>query len=65
MIIIGFDPATYEVNENGDTLTLTVRVLNGTISEERNITIRVTTAGGSAQGENHSCVSGTRDYSSS
>ena len=63
MIIIGFDPATYQVNENGGTVTLTVKVLNGTISGGRNIPIRVTTAGDSAQGKNHSCVAVTYDYS--
>ena len=45
-IIIGFKPTDYEVRENGDTVTLTVRVLNGDISEERSILVRVTTAQG-------------------
>ena len=50
-IIIGFDPATYTVNEADGTVTLTVKVLNGTISEERTIPVRVTTADGTAQGK--------------
>ena len=50
-IIIGFDPDTYEVNEADGTVTLTVKVLNGTISEERSIPVRVTTADGTAQGK--------------
>ena len=51
-IIIGFNPADYEIKENGGTVTLTVRVLNGaTLSEERNILVRVATADDTAQGE--------------
>ena len=53
VIIIGFDPATYQVNENGGTVTLTVRMFNATITEGRNIQVRVTIVSGSAQGTNH------------
>ena len=63
VVIIGFDPATYQVNETGGTVTLTVKVLKGTI-KEGSIPIRVTTVDDSAQGMNHSCyVTGTYDYS--
>ena len=58
-ITIGFDPATYEVNENGGTVTLTVKVLTGTISEGRDILIRVNTVGDSALGKKHSRIGGT------
>ena len=50
-IVIGFDPESYNVSEADGTVTLTVRVLEGIISEGRSIPIRVSTADGSAQGK--------------
>ena len=50
-IIIGFDPANYNVNESDGTVTLIVSVLEGTLSEEQSIPVRVITGDDSAQGK--------------
>ena len=49
-IIIGFDPSTYAVNEEAGSVTLIVRVLDGTLSEGQSVPVRVITADGTAQG---------------
>ena len=53
VLIIGFDPDVYEVDEDAGTVRLFVEVLNGTISEERTIPITISTANDSAQGILH------------
>ena len=59
-IIIGFDPSTYAVNEEAGSVTLVVRVLDGTLSEGQSVPVRVITADGTAQGNinyNHHGIS--------
>ena len=50
-IIIGFDPDSYNVNETDSTITLTVRLIGGKVSEGKSIPIRVALADDSAQGK--------------
>ena len=51
-IVIGFDPVSYNTSEpDGVVVTLSVRLLEGSISAERNILVRLTTADASAQGK--------------
>ena len=55
-IKIGFSTEhTFLTSEVSGAVAITVRVFNGTIGERNIVRIRLTTAGNSAQGIQHSC----------
>ena len=49
LVVIGFDQTTYSVREDAGSVTVSVSVMNGTISEDVIITLS-TPPGGSATG---------------
>ena len=49
-IVIGFDPNNYSINEDVGTVNLTLKLLEGHISENKNILVMITTADDSTQG---------------
>ena len=48
VVIIGFDPVTYSVLEDMDSINVTVAILNGTLA--RNVAVSLFISGGTATG---------------
>ena len=55
-IIIGFDDMNYTVNETIGSVALIVRVIDGMLSRDQSIPVRVITADDSAHGKNHRSI---------
>ena len=50
MVTIGFDPATYTVNESAGNVSITVNVLNGTLARDMHVCFMTSLNGGTANG---------------
>ena len=49
-VTIGFDPATYTVNESAGDVSVTVNVLNGTLDREMHVRLVTSLSDGTATG---------------
>ena len=50
MVTIGFDPATYTVNEGAGNVSVTVNVLSGTLVRDMRVRLLTSLNGGTANG---------------
>ena len=50
VVTIGFDPATYTVNEGAGNVSVTVNVLNGTLARDMRVRLMTSLSGGTANG---------------
>ena len=62
VVTIGFDPVTYSVLEDADSVNVTVSILNGTLA--RNVVVTLLVSGGTATGKfnKHSSQTPTKTY---
>ena len=50
VVTIGFDPATYTLNESAGNVSVTVNVLNGTLDRDMHVRLMTSLSGGTATG---------------